>query len=61
MGGYRVEVIETKGLRQRFHVRILASNGQVLFWSEKYRNRGYALELATNVATALGVGVVEFK
>ena len=51
---YVVRVVETRGLRQKFHVRIESGvNGQVLFWSEKYRDRDYAVGLADTIARSL--------
>ena len=60
MGGYKVRLVGNKTLRQRWHVQILSTNGEVLFWSEKYRNLNHARTLAHNIAEHLGAGAVEF-
>jgi hypothetical protein len=59
MGGYHVRLISTRGLKQRWHVRIeSAANGETLLWSEKYRDRDHALQLARTFAELLGAGTV---
>ena len=61
MGGYRVRVMRTKRLRQKFHVRIESATPpfETLFWSEQYRDRGYALTMASIVAGHLHAAVID--
>ena len=56
MGGYRIEVVESKLLKQKWHVRLVSSvNGQKIMWSEKYEDRDHAVTLATNLAEIMKV------
>lgn len=61
MGGFKVRVVAPKKVlrKQRWHVQILSTNGEILFWSENYVNKSYALSLATEIAALLGAGSVE--
>lgn len=52
---YRIRLVTTRGLRQSHHVRLeYVSNGMVLMASEKYRDRDWAVHVATKLAEALG-------
>ena len=47
MSAYKV-IAERSGriIKQKFYVRIVASNGETLFHSEMYKNKDYAKALA---------------
>lgn len=54
MTGYRVRVKSKRGIRQKFHVVIYASNGEPLFTSENFFSHSYAVKLGEETAAALG-------
>lgn len=55
----RVRSRKTRVLtRQRWWVEVVARNGEILLWSEKYANRGHAISLATEIAGHLDVDLV---
>lgn len=45
--------------RQRWWVEVVARNGEILLWSEKYANRQHALHVGDAIAGGLGVDLVE--
>jgi len=61
MGGFKVRIVSPKKRlrKQTWHVQILSTNGEILFWSENYENKSWALVVARKVAEALGAGGVE--
>lgn len=61
MGGYKVRVLQTRGIRQRFHVRIESDYApfEALFWSENYANAAYARSLAERLAEQLDATLVD--
>jgi len=61
MGGYKVRVVAPKKFlrKQKWHIQILSTNGEILFWSEQYENKSWALVLANNIAEHLGAGTAE--
>lgn len=61
MGGYKVRIVAPKKLlrKQKWHIQILSTNGEILFWSENYENQSWALVVAKSMAEALGAGPVE--
>ena len=61
MGAYRVRLLKTQRLKQKFHLRIESGVApfKVLFWSEKYVNLGYARMLGQNIAHALDASFID--
>jgi len=45
----KIEIIRTKLLRQKYHFRIVASNGRVLASSEKYYNLQDCIDAAISI------------
>lgn len=61
MGGWQVRIVRTKGLAQKYHVRLESAVPpfEILLWSEKYRDHDHAWKLGNELARAIGCELIE--